>query len=98
MASRIDKDKLMARMGKKQLTVQLSKPIDKLPASLTSDALVLSPNGESLIYTYDTRAERTGITKLLSDVAAAGLVLTDIETSQSSLEDIFVDLVKEDAA
>lgn len=93
-----DKDKLMARMGKKQLTVQLSKPIDKLPASLTSDALVLSPNGESLIYTYDTRAERTGITKLLSDVAAAGLVLTDIETSQSSLEDIFVDLVKEDAA
>jgi ABC-2 type transport system ATP-binding protein len=93
-----DKDKLMARMGKKQLTVQLSKPIKKLPASLTSDALVLSPNGESLIYTYDTRAERTGITKLLSDVAAAGLVLTDIETSQSSLEDIFVDLVKEDAA
>jgi ABC-2 type transport system ATP-binding protein len=93
-----DKDKLMARMGKKQLTVQLSKPIDKLPASLTSDALVLSSNGESLIYTYDTRAERTGITKLLSDVAAAGLVLTDIETSQSSLEDIFVDLVKEDAA
>ncbi|MBQ0805645.1 MULTISPECIES: ABC transporter ATP-binding protein [unclassified Sulfitobacter] len=93
-----DKDKLMARMGKKQLTVQLSKPIDALPASLTSDALVLSPDGDSLIYTYDTRAERTGITKLLSDVAAAGLVLTDIETSQSSLEDIFVDLVKEDAA
>ncbi|WP_295509860.1 ABC transporter ATP-binding protein [uncultured Sulfitobacter sp.] len=93
-----DKDKLMARMGKKQLTVQLSKPIDALPASLTSDALVLSPGGDSLIYTYDTRAERTGITKLLSDVAAAGLVLTDIETSQSSLEDIFVDLVKEDAA
>jgi len=93
-----DKDKLMARMGKKQLTVQLSKPIKKLPARLKSDALVLSPNGESLIYTYDTRAERTGITKLLSDVAAAGLVLTDIETSQSSLEDIFVDLVKEDAA
>ena len=92
-----DKDKLMARMGKKQLTVQLSKPIDALPASLTSDTLALSPDGESLIYTYDTRAERTGITKLLSDVAAAGLVLTDIETSQSSLEDIFVDLVKEGA-
>ncbi len=92
-----DKDKLMARMGKKQLTVQLSKPIDALPASLTSDTLALSPDGENLIYTYDTRAERTGITKLLSDVAAAGLVLTDIETSQSSLEDIFVDLVKEGA-
>ncbi|SFS63284.1 ABC-2 type transport system ATP-binding protein [Sulfitobacter marinus] len=93
-----DKDKLMARMGKKQLTVQLSKPIKKLPARLKSDALVLASDGASLIYTYDTRAERTGITKLLSDVAAAGLVLTDIETSQSSLEDIFVDLVKEDAA
>jgi ABC-2 type transport system ATP-binding protein len=88
----------MARMGKKQLTVQLSKPIKALPASLTSDALVLSPDGDKLIYSYDTRAERTGITKLLSDVSAAGLTLTDIETSQSSLEDIFVDLVKEDAA
>ncbi len=93
-----DKEKLMARMGKKQLTVQLSKPIKALPASLASDALVLSPDGDKLIYSYDTRAERTGITKLLSDVSAAGLVLTDIETSQSSLEDIFVDLVKEDAA
>ncbi|MCX8224792.1 MAG: ABC transporter ATP-binding protein [Sulfitobacter sp.] len=92
------KEKLMARMGKKQLTVQLSKPIKALPASLTSDALVLSPDGDKLIYSYDTRAERTGITKLLSDVSAAGLTLTDIETSQSSLEDIFVDLVKEDAA
>ncbi|WP_439149257.1 ABC transporter ATP-binding protein [Sulfitobacter sp.] len=93
-----DKDKLMARMGKKQLQVHLTKPIDALPASLVSDALTLSADGTTLIYTYDTRAERTGITKLLSDVAAAGLVLTDLETSQSSLEDIFVDLVKEDAA
>ena len=93
-----DKDKLMARMGKKQLQVHLTKPIDALPASLVSDALTLSADGSTLIYTYDTRAERTGITKLLSDVAAAGLVLTDLETSQSSLEDIFVDLVKEDAA
>ena len=93
-----DKDKLMARMGKKQLQVHLTKPIDALPASFVSDALTLSADGSTLIYTYDTRAERTGITKLLSDVAAAGLVLTDLETSQSSLEDIFVDLVKEDAA
>lgn len=93
-----DKDKLMARMGKKQLQVHLTKPIDALPASLVSDALTLSADGTTLVYTYDTRAERTGITKLLSDVAVAGLVLTDLETSQSSLEDIFVDLVKEDAA
>lgn len=93
-----DKNKLMARMGKKQLQVHLTKPIDAVPASLTSDALTLSEDGSTLIYTYDTRAERTGITKLLSDVAAAGLVLTDLETSQSSLEEIFVDLLKEDAA
>ncbi len=93
-----DKDKLMARMGKKQLEVQLTKPIKALPESLRSDALELSADGARLIYTYDTRAERTGITKLLSDVSAAGLVLSDLETRQSSLEDIFVDLVKEDAA
>ena len=93
-----DKDKLMSRMGKKQLVVQLTQPIDAIPASLASDALTLSGDGHALIYSYDTRAERTGITKLLSDVAAAGLVLSDLETSQSSLEDIFVDLVKEDAA
>ena len=93
-----DKDTLMSRMGKKQLVVQLTQPIDAIPDSLVSDALTLSDDGHALIYSYDTRAERTGITKLLSDVAAAGLVLSDLETSQSSLEDIFVDLVKEDAA
>ena len=58
----------------------------------------LGADGDSLIYTYDTRAERTGITKLLSDVAAEGLVLRDVVTRQSSLEYIFVTLVKEDAA
>jgi ABC-2 type transport system ATP-binding protein len=93
-----DKDKLMARMGKKQLVVQLTKPVDALPDILVSDAVTLSADRTKLIYTYDTRAERTGITKLLSDVATAGLVLSDLETSQSSLEEIFVGLVKEDAA
>jgi ABC-2 type transport system ATP-binding protein len=85
-------------MGKKQLEVQLSKPIKALPKALQSDALTLSEDGTTLIYTYDTRAERTGITKLLADVSKAGLVLTDVMTRQSSLEDIFVDLVQEDAA
>jgi ABC-2 type transport system ATP-binding protein len=89
-----DKDKLMAQMGKKELEVQLSEPISEIPASLVSDALRLSSEG-ALIYTYDTQSERTGITKLLSDVAAAGLVLRDVVTRQSSLEDIFVDLVHE---
>jgi ABC-2 type transport system ATP-binding protein len=93
-----DKAKLMARMGKKQLEVQLSKPIKAIPKALQSDALTLSDDGTTLIYTYDTRAERTGITKLLADVADAGLVLSDVMTRQSSLEDIFVGLVQEDAA
>jgi ABC-2 type transport system ATP-binding protein len=89
-----DKDKLMAQMGKKELEVQLSEPISEIPASLVSDALRLSAEG-ALIFTYDTQSERTGITKLLSDVAEAGLVLRDVVTRQSSLEDIFVDLVHE---
>lgn len=92
-----DKAQLMARMGKKQLEVQLTTPITAIPPALAAHALELGPEG-SLIYTYDTRAERTGITALLNDVAAAGLVLSDVQTHQSSLEDIFVDLVSGDAA
>ncbi len=90
-----DKDKLMARMGKKELEVQLSAPITAIPDSLASDALRLNEDGTALIYTYDTRSERTGITKLLAEVAAAGLTLRDVVTRQSSLEDIFVGLVHE---
>lgn len=90
-----DKAKLMARMGKKELEVQLSQPITEIPASLVSDRLRLSDDGTALIYSYDTQSERTGITTLLSDVAAAGLVLRDVVTRQSSLEDVFVDLVHE---
>ena len=86
----------MQQMGKKQLEVQLTDPIDTLPPALQKDALRLSDDGRSLIYTYDTRAERTGITSLLSDVAKAGLVLRDVVTRQSSLEEIFVNLVHED--
>ncbi|UWR23056.1 ABC transporter ATP-binding protein [Sulfitobacter sp. S190] len=94
-----EKDTLMARMGKKELEVQLTGPIDALPVSLVSPDVRLTDAGDALIYTYDTKSERTGITKLLSEVAAAGLVLRDVVTRQSSLEDIFVDLVhKEDAA
>lgn len=93
-----DKDTLMQRMGKKQLEVQLTDAIPEIPKGLRSDALSLSPNGTALIYSYDTKSERTGITKLLSNVAAEGLVLRDVVTRQSSLEDIFVTLVKEDAS
>lgn len=88
-----DKDELMTQLGKKQLCVHLATPIATLPDSLAGHALELNSEGNALIYTYDTKAERTGITALLNDVAAAGLVLADVSTRQSSLEDIFVGLV-----
>lgn len=92
-----DKAVLMQQMGKKQLEVQLSAPLDAIPSALSNYDLGLSDGGDGLVYSYDTRKERTGITQLLTDVAAAGLVLRDVATRQSSLEDIFVTLVKEDA-
>lgn len=88
-----DKDELMTQLGKKQLCVQLTEPIEAIPESLAPHGLELSGEADTLIYTYDTKAERTGITALLTDVAAAGLVLADVSTRQSSLEDIFVGLV-----
>lgn len=91
-----DKASLMARMGQKQLDVQLSKRLDAIPAALDKYNLTLCDNNQTLTYSYDTRAERTGITKLLSDVSATGLVLRDVVTRQSSLEDIFVGLVHEE--
>jgi ABC-2 type transport system ATP-binding protein len=87
-----EKHRLMDRMGRKQLDVHLTKPLADIPVSLAPYNLTLGSDGQTLTYTYDTRA-RTGITKLLSDVSAAGLVLSDVVTRQSSLEDIFVDLV-----
>ena len=96
-----DKEKLMARMGKKQLYVQLATHLTAIPPELAEYDLTLGNDGWTLIYGYDTNSERTGITKLLTDVAAVGLQLVDVETRQSSLEDIFVSLVNveaEDAA
>ena len=93
-----DKATLMAQMGQKQLEVQLNEQLEAIPDALSSYNLVLGDGGDALIYTYDTRAERTGITQLLNDVAKAGLTLRDVVTRESSLEDIFVTLVQEDAA
>jgi len=90
-----DKDKLMARMGKKQLEVQLTAQLDTVPDALSGYDLTLGNDGKALIYSYDTKSERTGITRLLKDVADAGLSLRDVVTRQSSLEDIFVTLVSE---
>ena len=90
-----DKNKLMAQMGIKELYIELQKPIKAIPTALARYDLSLAEDGSRLTYVYDTKAERTGITGLLTDLSAAGLALRDLQTSQSSLEDIFVDLVKD---
>lgn len=92
-----DKDTLMRKMGEKRMTIELKEAISVVPDSLAAFNLVLSEKGDSLTYTYDTRAEQTGITSLLQQVNDAGLSLRDLKTSQSSLEDIFVKLVEEEA-
>ena len=89
---------LMKRMGRKEMTIELQKPLDAIPDSLAAYDLRQMEDPLQLVYSYDTQAARTGIAKLLSDLSAAGLVLRDVQTRQSSLEDIFVTLVNEDAA
>ena len=89
-----NKDALMARMGKKELTIKFKSPITKIPGSLSNYKLEISKDRLSLMYAYDTKASRTGITRLMRDIADTGFVLEDLETSQSSLEDIFVSLIR----
>lgn len=92
-----DKDELMRQMGKKQLRIDIADAIESVPASLSSHALTIENDGRTLVLSYDTKGERTGITALLNDLQAAGIKMIDMETRQSSLEDIFVGLVKETA-
>ncbi len=92
------KDELMARMGQKTLVIDLTAPLAEVPSALADYNLELVKQGSALSYTYDTRKERTGITKLLNDLQSAGLVLSDLSTHQSSLEEIFVGLVQEEQA
>jgi ABC-2 type transport system ATP-binding protein len=89
-----DKAHLMQKLGRKRLTLHLQGKLDAVPASLAPYQLVLYDEGRELVYDYDTKGERTGITSLLSDLRAAGIKFSDLETTQSSLEDIFVSLVK----
>ena len=89
------KSELMRKLGRKQLKLQLEHTLDHLPPQLSAHHLELSGNGSELIYTYDTRGERSGIVALLSDLNAAGIRFKDLQTTQSSLEDIFVSLVKD---
>jgi ABC-2 type transport system ATP-binding protein len=89
-----DKTALMRRMGQKELRIDLAAPLADVPASLARHGLTLGPEGRSLTYVYDAKGERTGIVTLLNDVRAAGLEATDLATRQSSLEDIFVGLLR----
>ncbi|EEE47941.1 ABC transporter ATP-binding protein [Roseibium alexandrii] len=89
-----DKNRLMQKLGRKELTLSLSCAVTDLPPELQKYDLKLSEDGSSLTYTYDTQGERTGITALLTDLSKAGVYFHDLQTDQSSLEDIFVDLVK----
>ena len=90
-----DKAELMRKLGKKQLTLHLQKRLDALPDALAAHRLTLAGDGSEIIYTYDTQGERTGITALLKDLNLAGIRFRDLHTTQSSLEDIFVDLVRQ---
>ena len=86
---------LMHNLGKKQLIVELKEPAFSLPQSLATYDLILSDDGNKLTYTYDTMSDSTGITAMLQAIHFAGLTLKDMQIKQSSLEDIFVDLVKD---
>jgi ABC-2 type transport system ATP-binding protein len=92
-----EKAALMRKLGRKQMTLHLHGQLEKVPKKLAKHKLEIANGGNELVYTYDGEAERTGITTLLSDLAEAGIRFNDIQTRQSSLEDIFVSLVKERA-
>jgi ABC-2 type transport system ATP-binding protein len=88
-----DKAVLMRKLGKKQLTLQLQAPLQRIPESLAGEPLELADAGHSLVYTFDTQAERTGIATLLRRLGDEGIGFKDLHSSESSLEDIFVSLV-----
>ena len=89
-----EKAELMRKLGRKRLTLHLQNPLEIIPPTLAALPLALSSNGRDLVFTYDTQHERTGIANLLEQLHAAGIRFRDLQTSQSSLEDIFVSLVE----
>ena len=91
-----EKAALMKRLGQKSLTLELQNRMDQVPEGLSEFRVVLSDDGTQLIYEYDTQAERTGIARLMTALGEQGIVLKDLQTNQSSLEDIFVNLLKEE--
>ena len=92
-----EKTSLMQKFGQKLLIIELQKRLNQLPKEFSQENVKLSDDGLSLTYIYDTKQKKTGITKLLSNLSNSGINLRDIQTDQSSLEEIFVNLVKEKA-
>ncbi|MET0723026.1 MAG: ABC transporter ATP-binding protein [Tardiphaga sp.] len=92
-----EKAALMQQLGKKRLKLHLQSKVTAIPPGLSAYNLELAADGQQLIYTYDTKSERTGITSLLGDLREAGIRFSDLDTTQSSLEDIFVSLVRKSA-
>jgi ABC-2 type transport system ATP-binding protein len=90
-----DKAELMRKLGRKQMTLELREPLGAIPPALAAHKLTLANGGKELVYTYDTKAEHTGITALLDELQQAGIAFKDLQTTQSSLEDIFVGLVRQ---
>jgi ABC-2 type transport system ATP-binding protein len=90
-----EKTELMRKLGKKQLTLHLEHPLERIPQALSAHRLELTGGGGNLIYTYDERGDRAAITALLRDLAESGIRFKDLQTTQSSLEDIFVTLVSD---
>ncbi|MQM34880.1 MAG: multidrug ABC transporter ATP-binding protein [Candidatus Accumulibacter phosphatis] len=91
-----EKAELMRKLGKKQMTLQLQATLERIPPALAAYQLELASDGNELIYTFDAQGERTGIVALLKELNDADIVFKDLHTTQSSLEDIFVSLVKEE--
>jgi ABC-2 type transport system ATP-binding protein len=91
-----DKDVLMRKLGKKQLTLHLQTPLEALPAELAGEPLALSEDGQDLIYTFDAQADETGIAALIRRLHGLNIDFKDLRTHQSSLEEIFVSLVHND--
>ncbi len=90
-----EKAELMRKLGRKELTLQLREPVERIPESLIAHNLTLSEAGDELTYVYDSQGDRTGITRLLKDIDTAGIGFSDLSTRQSTLEEIFVNLVRE---
>jgi ABC-2 type transport system ATP-binding protein len=92
-----EKDALMRKLGRKELRLRIRTPIKTIPDSLAEYDLEINDDGKELVFTFDRAGQRLGVTGLLNDIKSAGLAISDIETRQSTLEDIFVDLVREQA-